>query len=58
MDLRSGINMAVDAIISDLKSKALMISTSEEIKQVRDFLESNFSFWICLVGNLVLSYIL
>uniref|UniRef100_A0A2N9HL85 Uncharacterized protein n=1 Tax=Fagus sylvatica TaxID=28930 RepID=A0A2N9HL85_FAGSY len=34
MDLRSGINMAVDAIISDLKSKALMISTSEEIKQV------------------------
>ena len=50
--------MAVDAIISDLKSKALMISTSEEIKQVRDFLESNFSFWICLVGNLVLSYIL
>ncbi|KAK4591077.1 hypothetical protein RGQ29_021320 [Quercus rubra] len=34
MDLRSGINMAVDAVLSDLKSKALMISTSEEIKQV------------------------
>ncbi|XP_041016435.1 chaperonin CPN60-like 2, mitochondrial isoform X2 [Juglans microcarpa x Juglans regia] len=34
MDLRSGINMAVDTVISDLKSKALMISTPEEIKQV------------------------
>ncbi|KAL4625691.1 hypothetical protein ACB092_05G043700 [Castanea dentata] len=34
MDLESGINMAVDAVLSDLKSKALMISTSEEIKQV------------------------
>ncbi|KAL6140737.1 hypothetical protein ACLB2K_059033 [Fragaria x ananassa] len=34
MDLRSGINMAVDAIVTDLKSKALMISTPEEITQV------------------------
>ncbi|XP_044495446.1 chaperonin CPN60-like 2, mitochondrial isoform X1 [Mangifera indica] len=34
MDLRSGINMAVDAVISDLKEKAQMISTSEEITQV------------------------
>lgn len=57
MDLRSGINMAVDAVLSDLKSKALMISTSEEIKQVMDFLESNLSFWICLVGKFVLCYI-
>ena len=57
MDLRSGINMAVDAVLYDLKSKALMISTSEEIKQVMDFLESNLSFWICLVGNFVLCYI-
>lgn len=34
MDLRSGINMAVDAVISDLKSRAVMISTQEEITQV------------------------
>ncbi|WRX26259.1 Chaperonin Cpn60/GroEL/TCP-1 family - like 10 [Theobroma cacao] len=34
MDLRSGINMAVDAVISDLKSRAIMISTPEEITQV------------------------
>ncbi|XAR67619.1 hypothetical protein NMG60_11002454 [Bertholletia excelsa] len=34
MDLRSGINMAVDAVISDLKRRALMISTPEEITQV------------------------
>jgi chaperonin GroEL (HSP60 family) len=39
MDLRCGINMAVDAVISDLKSKASMLSTPEEIKQVMDFLE-------------------
>jgi len=36
MDLRCGIN---DAVISDLKSKASMLSTPEEIKQVMDFLE-------------------
>lgn len=34
MDLRSGINMAVDAVISNLKSRATMISTQEEIVQV------------------------
>ncbi|KAJ4844998.1 hypothetical protein Tsubulata_038574 [Turnera subulata] len=34
MDLRTGINMAVDAVISDLKKRALMISTPEEITQV------------------------
>lgn len=34
MDLRQGINMAVDAVIADLKSKALLISTPEEIMQV------------------------
>lgn len=38
MDLRSGINMAVDAVISDLKGKAQMISTPEEITQVMEFL--------------------
>lgn len=39
MDLRKGINMAVDAVISELKSRALMISTPEEIKQVTNFSE-------------------
>ncbi|XP_076905278.1 chaperonin CPN60-like 2, mitochondrial isoform X1 [Bidens hawaiensis] len=34
MDLRSGINMAVNAVITELKSQALMISTPEEITQV------------------------
>ncbi|CAN1785785.1 Chaperonin CPN60-like 2, mitochondrial [Linum perenne] len=34
MDLRSGINMAVDAVVSDLKKRAVMISTPEEITQV------------------------
>ncbi|XP_010685392.2 chaperonin CPN60-like 2, mitochondrial [Beta vulgaris subsp. vulgaris] len=34
MDLRTGINMAVDAVVSNLKSKAMMISTPEEITQV------------------------
>ncbi|KAK2983806.1 hypothetical protein RJ640_008482 [Escallonia rubra] len=34
MDLRTGINMAVDTVIADLKRRALMISTPEEITQV------------------------
>ena len=34
MDLRTGINMAVDAVVSDLKKRALMLSTPEEITQV------------------------
>ncbi|KAK4798188.1 hypothetical protein SAY86_030514 [Trapa natans] len=34
MDLRSGIHMAVDAVITELKRNALMISTPEEITQV------------------------
>ncbi|WVY96017.1 hypothetical protein V8G54_028168 [Vigna mungo] len=33
MDLRRGINMAVDAVVTNLKSRARMISTSEEIAQ-------------------------
>ncbi|KAK3204950.1 hypothetical protein Dsin_018996 [Dipteronia sinensis] len=33
-DMRSGINMAVEAVISDLKRRARMISTLEEITQV------------------------
>ncbi|KAJ0038328.1 hypothetical protein Pint_22586 [Pistacia integerrima] len=38
MDLCSGINMAVDVVISDLKGKAQMISTLEEITQIVEFL--------------------
>lgn len=34
MDLRRGINMAVDSVVTHLKSRARMISTSEEIAQV------------------------
>ncbi|KAH7299153.1 hypothetical protein KP509_25G075100 [Ceratopteris richardii] len=34
MDLRRGINMAVESVVEHLKSRAKMISTSEEIAQV------------------------
>uniref|UniRef100_A0A0C9RLB0 TSA: Wollemia nobilis Ref_Wollemi_Transcript_12559_2249 transcribed RNA sequence n=1 Tax=Wollemia nobilis TaxID=56998 RepID=A0A0C9RLB0_9CONI len=34
MDLRRGINMAVEAVVTHLRSRARMISTSEEIAQV------------------------
>ncbi|XP_065866709.1 chaperonin CPN60-like 2, mitochondrial [Euphorbia lathyris] len=34
MDLRAGINIAVGAVVSGLKKRALMISTPEEITQV------------------------
>lgn len=34
MDLRRGINMAVEAVVGHLKGRAKMISTSEEIAQV------------------------
>lgn len=42
MDLRHGINMAVDTIISHLKHRAWMISTPEEITQVKIFLRKEF----------------
>ncbi|KAF5197306.1 60 kDa chaperonin [Thalictrum thalictroides] len=34
MDLRRGISMAIDSVVTSLKSRARMISTSEEIAQV------------------------
>jgi chaperonin GroEL len=34
MDLRRGINLAVDSVVNHLKSRARMISSSEEIAQV------------------------
>lgn len=43
MDLRRGITMAVDAVVTHLKSSARMISTSEEIAQVLMF-SSNVAF--------------
>ncbi|PSS18066.1 Chaperonin CPN60-like [Actinidia chinensis var. chinensis] len=49
MDLRSGINMAVDAVVVDLKSKALMISTPEEITQVATIAANGE----CEIGELI-----
>lgn len=42
MDLRNGINKAVDAVITELKSRTLMISTPEEITQVQGLLKKLF----------------
>lgn len=39
MDLRTGINMAVNSVVSLLKERALMISTPEEISQVLQHLK-------------------
>ena len=44
MDLRRGISMAVDAVVTNLKSRARMISTSEEIAQVC-WQDNILSFW-------------
>lgn len=38
MDLRRGINVATQAVVEDLKSRATNISTTEEIAQVRSLL--------------------
>lgn len=35
MDLRRGVQLGVDFVIQELKSRAKMISTTEEIAQVR-----------------------
>ena len=35
MDLRRGINLAVEKVLENLKGRAKMISTTEEIAQVR-----------------------
>lgn len=48
MDLRTGINMAVDAVIADLKNKALMISTPEEITQVRNLRMEKLDSCTCI----------
>ncbi|XP_068652074.1 chaperonin CPN60-like 2, mitochondrial [Aristolochia californica] len=41
MDLRHGIKMAVDSVISHLRSKASMISTQEEITQIATISANN-----------------
>lgn len=61
MDLRNGINKAVDAVITDLKSRAVMISTPEEITQVQGILKKIFlllnEFWLRkLIYNTVIVY--
>jgi chaperonin GroEL (HSP60 family) len=50
MDLRRGISMAVDVVVTNLKGMARMISTSEEIAQVLVEQQINKleSFLICL----------
>ncbi|RVX16859.1 Chaperonin CPN60-like 2, mitochondrial [Vitis vinifera] len=53
MDLRSGINMAVNAVISDLKCRAVMISTPEEITQAMMLLrKTDFYFWFFFVATI------
>lgn len=61
MDLRNGINKAVDAVITDLKSRAVMISTPEEITQVLGILKKYSllinDFWLRkLIYNIMLVY--
>jgi chaperonin GroEL (HSP60 family) len=61
MDLRNGINKAVDAVIKDLKSRAVMISTPEEITQVQGIFKKTFmllnEFWLRkLIYNTMLVY--
>lgn len=52
MDLRTGINMAVDAVIAELKSRAFMISTPEEITQVVGLTNHVFSkFWLIFLDS-------
>ncbi|WVZ55431.1 hypothetical protein U9M48_006091 [Paspalum notatum var. saurae] len=63
MDLRRGISMAVDAVVTNLKGMARMISTSEEIAQVNVELQhvnKLESFFICSVisKTFVLIYLL
>lgn len=56
MDLRRGINLAVEAVVAHLKSQAKMISTSEEIAQVYlfSFLEFGSSELVLLIVYLML----
>lgn len=57
MDLRRGITMAVDAVITNLKSRARMISTSEEIAQVFYFFVYNCETSVPIHHNVNLAHI-
>lgn len=46
MDLRRGISMAVDNVVMNLKSRARMISTSEEIAQVSQVVDLEIPFLV------------
>ena len=50
MDLRRGINIAVDAVVSTLKSRAKGISTTEEIAQVGPSLVSSKQLEACFLS--------
>lgn len=56
MDLRRGITMAVDSVITTLKSRVQMISTSEEIAQVCTN-DQNKLLFICQKTRLLLTLI-
>ena len=45
MDLRRGINVATQAVVEDLKTRATNISTTEEIAQVCPSAKSIASEW-------------
>jgi hypothetical protein len=47
MDLRRGINLAVDSVVNHLKDRARMISSSEEIAQVKTSMQT--CCWLTLV---------
>lgn len=51
MDLRRGITMAVDAVVTNLKSRARMISTSEEIAQVFFYFLVLFVYYNAIVST-------
>ncbi len=57
MDLRRGIQLAVDAILEELKSITKSITTAEEIAQVRGFVcrvEVLLFFFFCRDENILL----
>ena len=47
MDLRRGINLAVEHVVDDLKRRAKMISTTGEIAQARALLLTRADCWAC-----------
>lgn len=56
MDLRRGISMAVDSVVTNLKGMARMINTSEEIAQVPPDLQFSESILLCLFSSSEIIY--